>query len=49
MEVLIAYLIAHPEVAVALTSVLGSFGVALSNAGGEKFALLKRLYRLLVK
>lgn len=46
---IVAYLEANPVIAGALTTLLGSLGVAISKAGGERFKLLKRLYRLLTK
>ena len=43
----IAYLTEHPEETAAIVTLVGSLWVALSNAGGERFALIKRLVRLL--
>lgn len=44
---LLTYLTAHPEVSTALATLIGSFGVALSRIGGERFATFRSLYRLL--
>ncbi len=46
MEMIVAYLVANPETALAVATLVGSLGVAVSNAGGEKFALARRLFRL---
>ena len=46
MEAVIAYLIANPETAAAFATLVGSLAVAVSNAGGEKFAIARRLFRL---
>lgn len=47
VEILISYLSSHPEVASAIAVLLSSFGVGLSNLGGERFVMAKKLYRLI--
>jgi len=43
----IAYLLANPEVSAGVATLVGSLFVALSKLGGEKFALIRRLLRVL--